>query len=64
MHKEPKSDLRILTLVTKWMGSSGEEWKKHFELAKKTGYNALHLTPIQERGMSIHQVFIEFGHKM
>ena len=52
MHKEHKRDLRILTLVTKWMGSTSDEWKRHFELAKMTGYNAVHLTPFQERGMS------------
>ena len=58
MHKDVtycekgSEDLRIQTLVTKWMGTSVQDWKRHFELAKAAGYTAVHLTPIQERGIS------------
>ena len=47
----PLDGVSILTVVSKWMGST-DEWKHHFSEASARGYNMLHWTPLQERGAS------------
>ena len=47
----PLDGLSVLTVVSKWMGST-ERWMKHFAEAKDRGYTMLHYTPLQERGES------------
>lgn len=45
-------DLKIITLVSKWMGNDLERWPRAFESIKKLGYNMIHFTPLQKRGLS------------
>lgn len=47
----PLDGISMLTIVSKWMGST-DEWKSHFSEASERGYNMLHWTPLQERGES------------
>ncbi|KAH9935947.1 glycoside hydrolase family 13 protein [Epithele typhae] len=47
----PLDGLSILTLVSKWMGSTSG-WRDHFAEASSRGYNMIHWTPLQERGVS------------
>ncbi|KAJ7245146.1 glycoside hydrolase family 13 protein [Mycena haematopus] len=47
----PMDALSILTVVSKWMGTTSE-WPKFFAEAKDRGYTMLHYTPLQERGHS------------
>lgn len=41
----------MITLVSKWMGSL-DNWEKYYEIVKKLGYNMIHFTPLQQRGIS------------
>lgn len=41
----------LQTVVSKWMGSI-EEWDAHLLASKEAGYNMIHFTPLQRRGLS------------
>lgn len=49
--KIPLDGLAILTEVSKWMGTL-EEWAPHLKQASDRGYNMIHYTPLQQRGVS------------
>ena len=44
-------DLRIVTMVPKWMGKI-DNWGKFFKDISNIGYNMIHFVPIQQRGHS------------
>ncbi|PJF17668.1 Glycogen debranching enzyme, partial [Paramicrosporidium saccamoebae] len=41
----------LQTLVSKWMGPIAE-WQPHLKAASEAGFNMIHFTPLQKRGMS------------
>ncbi len=45
-------DLKIITLVSKWMGGDKERWLQAFARVKELGYSMIHFTPLQARGHS------------
>ncbi|KAI1796664.1 glycoside hydrolase family 13 protein [Ganoderma leucocontextum] len=47
----PLDGLSVLTLVSKWMGSTSG-WREYFAESSARGYNMIHWTPLQERGES------------
>jgi glycogen debranching enzyme len=47
----PLSAVSMLSIVSKWMGPVSK-WPEFFEEARDRGYNMLHWTPLQERGIS------------
>jgi glycogen debranching enzyme len=47
----PLAAVSVQTLVTKCLGTV-DEWDAHFETARRCGYNAVHLTPVQPLGIS------------
>ena len=47
----PLDGLSILTLVSKWMGTTAS-WRDFFKETSARGYNMIHWTPLQERGVS------------
>lgn len=47
----PLDGLAVLTIVSKWMGST-DEWRDYLAESSARGYNMLHWTPLQERGES------------
>ena len=46
-----QDNIKLVTLVSKWMGSL-DNWEKYFKIVKELGYNMIHFTPLQERGIS------------
>lgn len=47
----PLDGLSILTLVSKWMGTTSS-WHEYLAESSARGYNMIHWTPLQERGES------------
>ncbi|TFY77346.1 hypothetical protein EWM64_g6668 [Hericium alpestre] len=47
----PLSGVSVLSIISKWMGPMSK-WPAFFEEASHRGYNTLHWTPLQERGIS------------
>lgn len=47
----PLDGLVIQSVIAKWMGLI-EEWTPHLETISARGYNAIHFTPLQQRGAS------------
>lgn len=43
------SNIKVQTNVSKWMGN---DWSPLLKVSCDTGYNMIHLTPLQKRGMS------------
>jgi len=48
----PLDGIAMLTVVSKWMGPLSE-WAPHLNEARERGYNMLHYTPLQQRGVSL-----------
>ena len=46
-----QDNIKLITLVSKWMGSVNN-WEKYYETIKGLGYNMIHFTPLQQRGIS------------
>ena len=46
-----QDNIKLITLVSKWMGSVGN-WEKYYAAVKKLDYNMIHFTPLQQRGIS------------
>lgn len=42
----------LQTLISKWMGTMEHQWDEHLRAAARAGYNMIHFTPLQERGIS------------
>lgn len=47
----PLDGLVIQSVIAKWMGAFSE-WQPHLDLMRDRGYNAIHYTPLQQRGES------------
>lgn len=47
----PLDGLSILSLVSKWMGTTNS-WREYLAESSARGYNMIHWTPLQERGES------------
>lgn len=46
-----QDDIKLITLVSKWMGPL-TCWERYFEVIRSLGYNMIHFTPLQQRGLS------------
>lgn len=47
----PFNSVNIQTAVSKWIGPL-DQWEKYFAYVAQKGYNMVHFTPLQERGLS------------
>ncbi|KAL1956161.1 hypothetical protein VTO42DRAFT_7596 [Malbranchea cinnamomea] len=48
----PLDSLSVLSVVSKFMGTYPTDWKRHLRGIAARGYNAVHFTPLMERGAS------------
>ena len=46
-----QDNIKLVTLVSKWMGPL-DTWESYFRVVKDLGYNMIHFTPLQQRGVS------------
>lgn len=47
----PFNSINMQTVVSKWIGPL-DQWDKYFAYVAQKGYNMVHFTPLQERGLS------------
>lgn len=45
-------NIKLITLVSKWMGPIENNWEKFFKVIESLDYNMIHFTPLQQRGIS------------
>lgn len=45
-------DIKLITLISKFMGPFENNWEKFFKDIKSLDYNMIHFTPLQQRGIS------------
>ncbi|TVY68815.1 Glycogen debranching enzyme [Lachnellula suecica] len=48
----PLPALSIFSLISKFMGKYPNDWEKHLRGISERGYNMVHFTPLQQRGVS------------
>ncbi|KAH8815426.1 putative glycogen debranching enzyme [Xylogone sp. PMI_703] len=48
----PLPALSIFSVVSKFMGKYPTDWERHLQGISKRGYNMIHFTPLQHRGLS------------
>jgi glycogen debranching enzyme len=48
----PLAALSIFSLISKFMGKYPADWEKHLRGISARGYNTIHFTPLQHRGVS------------
>ena len=48
----PLAALSIFSLISKFMGKYPTDWEKHLRGISERGYNMVHFTPLQHRGIS------------
>lgn len=48
----PFNAINIISVISKWIAPSTDKWDPFFADVSKRGYNMIHFTPLQERGVS------------